>query len=213
MGREIRRKAQCLVDVAGVPGGLCLAVSCFSCSAKPAARHSRPRPIFPAPVVVGRAQIGIAGRIETLRLEEQLAEQEAALRRLRIIGEVGQREPVPACGPLVVGRQLAPLGLRMIMLRQVAQVRLQLRDQLRMVGGIAPLPERRIEAIGRHVLLLGLQHEARELAARIGIDRGLLQTGRLRIDRIVGHECRVAFGGVPEALLVQIEIAQCAYSR
>lgn len=120
--------------------------------------------LFLPSIVIGGIQIGIACHVEMLCLEEQIAEQKAALRRLRIIGEVRERQPVPAGGPFIVGRQmLAALGKRVVVLRQVAQVQFQLRDKLRIVIDATVLPERCIETVGRNVFLLGLKHELRNL--------------------------------------------------
>jgi len=107
-------------------------------------------------LVLGR-RLGVAAV-----LVQQLGEQEAVLRRLRLLRKRGQVASVPASRLLVILALLRLLGRRVVVAGELLQVRLHQRLRaVRPALGVAALIVA-ADAVVRHVLLLGIERERGE---------------------------------------------------
>ncbi|MBV6417675.1 MAG: hypothetical protein CMLOHMNK_02421 [Steroidobacteraceae bacterium] len=159
-------------------------------------------------VIVGRALV-FRRRIEVLAaLEQRFREQIVGARRIRVIREGLQVVTVPARGLLVVLDFLRGLRTRVVVLRHILEIRLQLGDDPGIVRTLATDPEAAGEPVALDEFALAVEHQIREPALLVCLDRLHRKAGGVFIVRIAVDERPIGRRGVLVALLVDIEIAE-----
>ena len=206
---EGNRKALLAFEALAVPRGrrcairgLCLALVAHERGV------TRLRRLVVERIGVCRALVLGRRRAEFPALEQRLGEQVVGLCRLRVVREGLQELAVPARRLVVVRLLLRALRLGVVVLREVGQVRLQLAGDQRKLLGRAAGPERAAELVALDEFLLPVEHELREAALLVGLDRLHLQERRALVVRIAVDERPVAVRRVREALLADVEVAE-----
>ena len=160
------------------------------------------------PVAVSRALVLAGGGGEVAALVKDLRQQEVALRGLRVVGKILEVAAVPERRLLVRILRVGLLRALVIVARKIGEARLQVPDDHRPRGRRGVLPIGAGEAVELHVLRLGIEHLARELAGDVGVDHLGLQVGCPRMRRLAPHEAAVGIRRIAVALLGEIEVAQ-----
>ena len=140
---------------------------------------TRRRGFLMVAVLIGRALVFLRGVEILLALEQGVGEQEDGDGRIRVIRKGREIAAVPLRRFLIIRHILTALCLSVVVLRHVLEVGLKDGHDLRLVLGLAALPIRGAEIVVFHELFLALQHELREAAFLIGLDRLHLQQRRL----------------------------------
>ncbi len=166
----------------------------------PRARSDSCRPPF---VLVGG--LGVARAFE-----QQVGQQQPRGRRLRRRVEAVEVLAVPAHGCVAIGVTALLLRERVVMLRQVEQVRLHGSADARIDVGPALRPVGAARAVEFDQFLLRFEHQRGEPGLAISLGRLAEQDRRLGVPRLPARERPIDFGAVLESLLLDVQVAQRA---
>ena len=159
-------------------------------------------------IVVGRSLVLVRRSPEVLAFEKDFREQEISVGTVGLAGEEVQVLAVPLGGLLIIALAAVPLGLGMVVLRQVCQVVLEMLFHGRVLGARVAFPEQAVHAVTVDETLFSVQHQRRESAPLVGLYYLYLEQWRLAVIGIARDKGLIRLGRIDVALLLQIEIAQ-----
>jgi hypothetical protein len=169
---------------------------------------ARLRGVCVRPVLVGDALVLDRRFVVTLALVQDLGEEETRVGGFGLLREGLEPGAIPVDRLLVVGGIVIGLGARVVVLRKLGQVQLELRGHFGRIGGRARRPVRLAERVVLDELHLRCQHLIGEACLLVGVDDGELQERSARMRRLTRDEGAIALRRVVVAFLREIEIAE-----
>ncbi len=173
----------------------------------------RRRPIV-SRVLVGDVLVLARSLAEDLVLEQEIRQAVVDRGRLGRGREGGEEAAIPG-GTLLergapVFRGLRILIERVIVIREIFEVLLEIADDFGGCGGVEVAPVLGVERIPGGEALLGIEHELREIARLVDLDHAHAEMRRRGVDRVEVHEGVVGVGGVLVAELLEVELGEVA---